>query len=91
MNLEDSIKGLNSKTRREILKLLCKENLSAIEVYRKLKNGGPKYRQSINKALEVLKECGLVEKYYDDEKNEICYRIIKKKICLDLANMELEN
>lgn len=87
MNVEDIAICLRSKTRRKILQLLCEANLSAIEIHRRMGSEGPKYRQSINKQLELLKEHGFVVKYYDDKKGAICYKITAKSISIDVIKM----
>lgn len=87
MNVEDIAICLGSKTRRKILQFLCEMNMSAIELHNKMGKDGPKYRQSVNKQLEILKKHGLLDKYYDDEKSAICYRILSKSISIDINEM----
>lgn len=90
MEMNKVIFALNSETRRKIIQLLYKEDMTAVEVFVKLKSSAPIYRQSINKALEILKECGLVEKYYDDNRKGLYYRLLKKEITLELKNMVIK-
>lgn len=90
MELEIFIRCLHSETRRKILQLLSKEDMSAPQIYRKLGENAPKYRQSVNKALEILTECGLVRKYYANEKKAIFYGLTKKKYTLKIPEMEVE-
>jgi hypothetical protein len=40
--------------------------------------------------LESLKQKGLVRKYYDDKSKELYYGMIRKKITINLENMEIE-
>ena len=55
-----------------------------------LKDNAPKYRQSVNKTLEILKQSDLVKKYYDDTKKALYYGIIRKELRLNLENMSIE-
>ena len=64
--------------------------MSAPQVYEKLGKNAPKYRQSVNKALETLRECGLVTKYYSDENKAIYYHLGKKTYVLKIAEMKIE-
>ena len=43
-----------------------------------------KYRESIYKALEKLVDSGLVEKKLMEGRG-ICYRVVKKKLVIDLS------
>ena len=90
MNFEKVVYVLNSDLRRRIIRLLCNQDLTASEVFFRLKENAPKYRQSVNKALETLKESGLVRKYYDDTKKALYYGIVKKKLSLNLEDMMIE-
>lgn len=89
MQIDKVIYGLNSNTRRKILKLLCKRDMTAPEIFKELKNGVPSYRQSVSKGLEILRECGLLIKYYDDEKKHLYYKITKKVITLRLDTISI--
>lgn len=87
LNIEKTIKALNSKTRREILKILAKEPKTVKEVHKILKsniNIDLKYRESVFKALEKLVDADLVEKYYEKDKG-ILYKLKKKQIIIDLT------
>lgn len=90
MNLDKILRGLKAETRREILKLLCKKDMTAPEIYSALGKRAPVYRQSINKSLELLKEVGLVEKYYEDTKKALYYKITKKVYVIKLDQMSVE-
>ena len=90
MRLEKVIYALNSDLRRKILRLLCNEDMTASEVFLELKQDAPKYRQSVNKTLEILKESGLVRKYYNDTKKALYYRIVKKNLSMNLEEMSVE-
>jgi ArsR family transcriptional regulator, arsenate/arsenite/antimonite-responsive transcriptional repressor len=55
--LNDAFKALNDATRREILELLKKGDLTAGEIVEKFDMTGP----SISHHLEILKRAGLIE------------------------------
>lgn len=83
-------KILNSKTCLLILNYLAKEDASNQELYDKLKNKiNISYRSSIFEALKRIKTAGLIEKYYDDNKSKIMYRLKFKNISLDFETMDL--
>ena len=64
--------------------------MSAPQIRDKLGVYAPKYRQSVNKALEMLRECGLVTKYYDNENKAIYYRLMKKTYIVKIDEMRIE-
>jgi len=90
MKFDEVIHALNFERRREIIKLLCKRDMSAPQIYVALGKDAPVYRQSVNKSLEILKKAGLIEKYYDDEKKALYYRVKKKVITLYLDRMTID-
>lgn len=55
--LNDAFKALNDATRREILELLKKSDLTAGEIVERFDMTGP----SISHHLEILKRAGLIE------------------------------
>ncbi len=57
MSLNLAFKALNDKTRREILELLRKRDMTAGEIVEKFNISGP----SISHHLELLKRAGLIE------------------------------
>lgn len=57
MTLNLAFKALNDKTRREILELLRKRDMTAGEIVDKFNMSGP----SISHHLELLKRAGLIE------------------------------
>lgn len=89
MKIEKIISVLNNSTRRKIIQLLAEKDMTAPEIFIKLGVDSPKYRQSINKALEKLKESNLIEKYYSDEKKNLNYHLKIKRIIIDIENMKL--
>ena len=42
-----------------------------------------KYRESVYRSLERLVDAGLVEKYYDKDRG-LCYKLLAKKVELNL-------
>lgn len=90
MHFERVVYALNVDLRRRIIRLLCSRDMTSSEVFFKLKENAPKYRQSVNKALEILKESGIVRKYYNDKKKAIYYGIVKKRLMLNLEDLEIE-
>jgi len=57
MSLNLAFKALNDKTRREILELLRKKDMTAGEIVDKFNISGP----SISHHLDLLKQAGLIE------------------------------
>jgi predicted transcriptional regulator len=90
MELDKFIRCMRSGMHRRILQMLANEDMSASQIYSKLGNYAPKYRQSVNKALELLRESGLLSKYYNAEKKKLYYRLIKEKYTINLAEMKVE-
>jgi len=86
----DLAKILKSKTCLVILQYLTKNTASNQEIYEKLgKKIDIEYRSSIFEALKRIKKAGLVEKYYDDDTNQIKYKLVIKKVSLDFDEMSL--
>lgn len=92
-NWEDIIalaKVLRSKTCLAILDYLVKKNASNQEIYDKLKHEiDIEYRSSVFEALKRIKEAGMVEKYYDDQDNQIKYKVMHRRYTVDLETMTL--
>ena len=83
-------KILHSKTCLVILNFLSKQNASNQDIYDKLKNKiDIEYRSSVFEALKRIKNAGLVEKYYDDDDNQIKYKLKFNHVSLDLNTMNL--
>lgn len=57
MSLQLAFKALNDKTRRDILELLSKRDMTAGEIVEQFNISGP----SISHHLELLKRAGLIE------------------------------
>lgn len=87
MDIGKIIPALDSETRREIIKILGKGPSTVKDIFQEIKETqkvSVRYRESIYRALEKLVNAGLVEKYYDKEKG-ICYKLLIRKIKLDLV------
>jgi len=92
------ISALNSKSRRQILRVLSKyfgypsNALTLKELVSELSQDPEfkvKRRESIYKALEKLVDSGLLEKHYEKGRG-ICYRIVKMRLEIDLAKGTIE-
>jgi Fe2+ or Zn2+ uptake regulation protein len=90
MDLKRFISCLNSDARRRILQLLSEKDMSAPQIYRELGKYAPKYRQSVNKSLEMLREAGLVSKHYDNENKAIYFHLVKKTYIFEISKMKVE-
>ena len=90
MHVDKVAQALTSPLKRRILTLLCNRDMTAVEIFGRLGELAPNYRQSVNKALESLKQAGLVRKYYDDKKKELYYGIVKKRITVLFETMVIE-
>ncbi|MGB9660331.1 MAG: transcriptional repressor [Nitrososphaerales archaeon] len=87
------VEALNSPMRRAIVKVLAGvgDGLTVKEVREALKRAGNpvRYRETVYRALEILRDAELVEKYYANNKG-ICYRLKQLKIELDLTKLNGE-
>jgi len=90
MLVSDLVRGLHSNMRRNILRLLSEKDRTAVEIYRELKEDAPKFRQSVNKALEILRGQGFVNKYYDMNREALYYQIVKREYHINLKDMSVE-
>lgn len=91
MDINKVISALDSKLRREILKILAKEPKTVIEVLEDLKKKKIeiKYRETVYRALEKLFDAELVEKYYAKEKG-IWYKLTAKRVVIDIVKGVIE-
>lgn len=90
MRIEKVVFALKNNLRRRILKILSKKPMTVKEINLALGEKAPKYRQSINRSLEILRECKLVKKQYDEDKKVLYYSINHAKIIINLEKMEIE-
>ena len=70
MDFEKAVFGLKNNLRRNILQIVSEKPMTAVEISNALGNKAPKYRQSINRSLEILRECQLVKKEYDEDQQD---------------------
>ncbi len=91
MEIDKTVSALNSKLRREILKIIAKEPMNVIQVLEELRKRkfDVKYRESVYRALEKLVDSELVEKSYIREKG-LCYKLKAKIIKIDVTKGEIE-
>lgn len=77
------ISALDSKLRQEILKILAERPNTVAGVLHRLKskNLNVKYRETVYRALEILVNSELVEKYYEKEKG-LCYKLVSNCITI---------
>ena len=83
-------KALSSSSNLAIVTLLSDHDMTATEIFSELGDRAPEYRQSVNKALEVLRQAGLVKKYYGENKNRLLYSLIYKGITINFGKMSIE-
>lgn len=82
--------NLKNPTKLLIIKYLSNKEASNQEIYEALKKTLTiKYRSAIYGALKDLQEMGLIEKYYDNLDSKIKYRLIVKKVNIDLEKLKI--
>jgi DNA-binding transcriptional ArsR family regulator len=92
MNFRKIISALDSETRVQIIKILGRGPATTTEIFqeiKKVRKVSVGYRESIYRALEKLVDADLVDKYYDKKKG-ICYKLLMRKIKLDLIEGTVE-
>jgi len=67
--------ALNGKLRRRIVEILSNGPKTTHEIRQELGDSKPVYRQSINKALVILRKANLVEKLYSEKSNKFYYNL----------------
>lgn len=83
--------NLKSKTKLNIIKHLSERDASNQEIYESVKKYLKiNYRSTTYAALKDLQDSGIIEKYYDNEHNQIKYRLIVTVVKIDLENMKIE-
>lgn len=83
MSLSLAFKALNDATRREILELLRKKDLSAGEIVDKFNMSGP----SISHHLDLLKRAGLID---SEKKGQFVYYSLNTTVIDDLMSWMLQ-
>ncbi|MGC8935439.1 MAG: hypothetical protein ACP5LN_09810 [Thermoproteota archaeon] len=91
MDIDKVISALNSRLRREILRIISEEPMTVVRVLEELKRKKfeIEYRESVYRALEKLLDAGLVEKYYVKEKG-LCYTTKVRLVVIDLVKDDVE-
>ena len=89
VKIQDLVNGLHSEMRRNIILLLCDKDRTSTEIYRELKEKAPKFRQSVNRALDILVQYGCVRKYYDENRKALYYQLSEKEYKIDLRDMSV--
>lgn len=92
MRIEEVARGLCSKTRLNIIRILAEGDASAVTVYKQYNARFPerKERATIYRDLEVLYRCNFLFKKYDGDSKEIIYGLAAKRICIDIPDETVE-
>lgn len=83
--------GLNNLLRLKIMKILSSGPKTANEVFIELKGYKSIYRQSVHRALELLRECDLILKVYDPISKRLEYSLKYQKIIINLVDMKINS
>jgi Fe2+ or Zn2+ uptake regulation protein len=85
------IRALDSPLRVELVKILLEKPRSAPDIYQTLINAGFDIgdRDTVYKALQMLVDAGILEKYYEMTVKRICYRVATKRILIDIPTLDL--
>ena len=91
MEIDKIVAALNSRLRREILRVISKQPMTVVQVLEELKKMKieVKYRETVYRALEKLLDAKLVEKFYVKEKG-LCYKATTKHVIIDIAESKVE-
>lgn len=88
MDFKKILVALNSKKRQEMIHILYYEDLSAPDVYKKMKFA-PTFRQSVNRDLDSLVEAGILEKYYSNKKKQILFKLRWKSLEINFETLKI--
>lgn len=91
LNVDKVSKALQNSLRRDILKAVSDKPRTVSQIAKDLGGRGPIYRQSVNRALEILRESGLVKKEYDIKKKGLYFSITTLYLSIDLKNMSISS
>jgi len=85
------IRALDSPLRVGLVKILLEKPRSAPDIYQTLINSGFDIgdRDTVYKALQMLVDANLLEKYYDMNVKRICYKVATKQILIDIPTLNL--
>ena len=78
--------ALSNEVRQRILEVLGSREMTAKQVHESIH--GVKYRDTIFRHLELLKEVGILSKHYDDKTKQLKYRIIIDIITIRLLKSQ---
>jgi len=84
--------GLASRIRLDILKILSDEPKTVKSVINELNSQkyNIKYRESVYRSMEKLKDIGLIEKYYDEKNKSITYKLKANKIIYEIDKDKIQ-
>jgi len=86
----EALRLLSVKTNRLILAALDEPKTSS-EIFEEVKEeASVKTREAVYRALERMKESGLVEKKYDSQNNKMLYSKPFSKLAVDLRSMKIQ-
>jgi len=84
------LSNLKNPIKLHIIDYLSDKDASNQEVFEFLsKAQNVKYRSGVYNSLKDLQNAGIIEKYYDTNKNKIMYKLIIRTIILDLEKMNI--
>ena len=85
----DIISALNSETRLRIIMLLQEEPLSTKDVQKKYNNRFDRdlRRESIYRALEKLRDSGLIQRQYDESEKNFVYSPTRDSFTVDFNDL----
>lgn len=91
MCIDKVLSALDSKFRREVLRIVLEEPKTVMQVFNELRDRGMevKYREVVYRALEKLLDAGLVDKEYVKGRG-LCYRAKARAIVINLANDSID-
>lgn len=82
--------ALGSLKRLKILQLLCNDDLSSMEVYKRFSiNDKDIHRETVYRDLERLVSVDLVSKYYDIKNKKILYKSNARKLTINLCDLNI--
>lgn len=91
MSKYEVLRLLSIETNRVILSILDEKPMRSKEIFNTVKEKTEiQNRESVYKALERLKNAGLVEKKFNEKSGNLYYSRVCKEISIDLETMEIE-
>jgi Fe2+ or Zn2+ uptake regulation protein len=89
MKIKDIAYCLNSELRLKILQLLSEKDMTAPDIFLKLKKS-VRFRQYINRELEILKNNELISKYYDDDNKKLFFHLCYENVIIAFKTLEID-